>query len=103
MRCRNIVVAGHRLIEPGPGGLLGFHQIDLVLSDLLNPEFPRRPTEVLGELGHRPDIGLDRARRVVAHTKILDHSLTQRAHAVTPFVVWVGKEEITRTHEGVAL
>jgi hypothetical protein len=50
--------------------------MDLVEANLLGSEQVRRLAEVTGELPDKEEIGLDRARGVVAHREVLEHPLT---------------------------
>ena len=66
----------HGLIESGPGGVLLADQEELIGPDLLRSQKGGRFSEVLSELGHRPEVGVDRVGREVANLHVFDHSLS---------------------------
>ena len=51
-----------------------------MLSSVLGTEMAGRLPEVLGETGHETRVLLEGPGRIVAHTEINDHPLTQRCH-----------------------
>ena len=64
--------SANRLVEDRPGSLLGFHQKDLILANLLGSQQMRGLAEMARELSHPSDIGFDGALCIVADPQILD-------------------------------
>jgi hypothetical protein len=75
----------------GAGDLLLVGQIQKVLAQLLLAQLIRTPMEMSGQLGHRPDIAFLSSCGKPAELHILDHSLTQFRHHVSPCLKKVGE------------
>src|SRR6185437_15022210 len=68
------------LVENAPRGLLVLQQVQLVGADFLRAEQVGGAAEVAGEANEVAQVGLARARAVVAQVEVVEKALTQGRH-----------------------